>query len=190
MHEEFERLLPWYVNGTLVEAEMDRLNRHVAGCERCAERVHGEIRLARLCRETPADAAGVASVDQAWARLVADLPRAGARQTRQVAALMAVLCLAVASGAFLLGQQLQPAAFRTLSSPAHHSGPVIQLVVTPGSAEPDALRAVEQVGGTVLTRSEPAGIYRVGLASEADADRLMARLQRMPAVRWVAREKP
>ncbi|HEX7037171.1 MAG TPA: zf-HC2 domain-containing protein [Pseudomonadales bacterium] len=189
MHQEFERLLPWYVNGTLAEAEMDRLNRHLAGCGRCAERVRSEIRLARLYREAPADAAAVASVDHAWGRLTARLPRSGSRP-RRAAVGLAALCLAVASAAFLLGQQLQPAPYGTLSSPAHHSGPVIQLVVTPGTAEADALRLVEQAGGAVLTRSEPAGIYRVGLASEAEADRLMARLERMPAVRWVARERP
>lgn len=187
-HDELERLLPWYVNGTLGEAEMDRLNRHLAGCDRCAGRIREEIRLALTWRQAPAGDARIPAADQAWAGLASCLPRREPRRGRP-AVLLAALCLAVASGAFLLGQLVQPSAYRTLSRPVTHDGPVIQLVVTPG-AEAQTLHLIETTGGTVLRGSGPGGIYRVGLRPGADTARLIARLERLPEVRWVAREQP
>ncbi len=36
IHNIVDRLLPWYVNGTLDAIERDRVERHLEGCERCA----------------------------------------------------------------------------------------------------------------------------------------------------------
>ena len=36
IHDTVDRLLPWYVNGTLNAVERDEVERHLEGCERCA----------------------------------------------------------------------------------------------------------------------------------------------------------
>ena len=36
MHDTVDRLLPWYVNGTLDAVERDAVERHLEGCARCA----------------------------------------------------------------------------------------------------------------------------------------------------------
>ncbi|MFO7278345.1 MAG: anti-sigma factor [Pseudomonadota bacterium] len=44
--EHVELDLPWYVNGTLPAHERERIERHLAACERCRESHASEVRLA------------------------------------------------------------------------------------------------------------------------------------------------
>ena len=188
-HDELERLLPWYVNGTLGEAEMDRLNCHLAGCDHCTGRVRAEIRLARSFRELPAGAERMPDADLVWAGLAAGLPRRSVVR-RRPAGPVAALGVAIAAAAFLLGQLLQPPAYRTLTRAGAHSGPVIQLVLEGTAVEGPTLRLIEEHGGAVLTRSHPAGAYRIGLPPGADPQALLIHLERLPSVRWAALEQP
>ena len=49
-HREAGVLLPWYVNGTLDEAERARVERHVGECVACGREVEGQRRLAEALR--------------------------------------------------------------------------------------------------------------------------------------------
>ncbi|HEX5758721.1 MAG TPA: zf-HC2 domain-containing protein, partial [Thermoanaerobaculia bacterium] len=49
-HEQLERLLPWYVNGTLEAGERAALEAHLAACARCRGEVAREEGLAAALR--------------------------------------------------------------------------------------------------------------------------------------------
>lgn len=48
-HNQAMRLLPWYVNGTLVAEELDLVSQHLAGCSECRREVDELRRLQDIC---------------------------------------------------------------------------------------------------------------------------------------------
>jgi hypothetical protein len=58
VHNQAMRLLPWYVNGTLLAEEFDLVCQHVAGCSECRREVDDLRRLQDICArvESPTDA--------------------------------------------------------------------------------------------------------------------------------------
>jgi anti-sigma factor RsiW len=78
-HDAVQSLLPWYVNGTLDAAELDRVRDHLRGCAQCQADIAWQE---RFC--TPGQLAGepvpAQRIDRDWAalarRIRADAPRA------------------------------------------------------------------------------------------------------------------
>jgi len=55
-HSETERLLPWYVNGTLDDVEQARVDQHLTLCPRCQREVALLRELQSACADAPAPA--------------------------------------------------------------------------------------------------------------------------------------
>ena len=189
-HRDIEWLIPWYVNGTLNETEMDTVNRHLAGCSSCTRTVEAEIGFARALRAEPAGLRRLARADAAWSEFAAGLRGRRPQQRPAPAPLLVALTLVIASGAFLAGQHLQPPAFETLTATAPHDGPVVQLMFEPSTPESVIREVVRQAGGTVIAGPTATGIYRVGLPPGSDGRAREAGLRGLPAVRWAALEGP
>lgn len=189
-HDEIEQLIPWYVNGTLNEAEMDLVNRHVGRCECCAASVEREVRFARKLRGRPEDLPELPAPEVGWKRLANRLPKPQPLFGSAPAATLAAVMLVVASGAFLVGQQLQPPAFQTMTTPPTYQGPVIQLSFEPDVPEHTIRGVVLELGGTVIAGPTSTGVYRIGLPAGSDGAAWVARLRDRSAVRWVALEAP
>lgn len=133
-HESVQLLLPWYVNGSLEEAEHRRVALHIAACRRCAAVHADEIRLAatlRQARESAPDA------EAAYRRLAARLDtRPGlherfARFLREIPgparAMLAgqLVVIALLAGLLLMpvaGRDAPPPVYRTVSTPAQSVG--------------------------------------------------------------------
>ena len=49
VHNQAMRLLPWYVNGTLLAGELDLVRQHVAGCSECRREVDELRQLQDIC---------------------------------------------------------------------------------------------------------------------------------------------
>src|SRR5262245_30622742 len=49
-HQRIWELLPWYVNGTLLESEREKVEEHLAGCSRCQTEVEACRRTAQAVR--------------------------------------------------------------------------------------------------------------------------------------------
>ena len=62
-HEEVQELLPWLVNGTLSQDEVEQVEAHLAECAECRAELVAERQLAAAIESTPADAEG------AWERM-------------------------------------------------------------------------------------------------------------------------
>ena len=189
-HEDIDRLIPWYVNGTLNESEMDLVNRHLRSCSRCSDSVEAEVRFARKLRAKPAGYHQVATAEFAWSAFTARLPRRRPLAPAAPIAALLSLMLVVASGSFLAGQQLQRPVFETMTAPPAYHGPVVQLVFEPDVPEQTIRRIVLELGGTVIAGPTSNGIYRVGLPADGDAQSRVNRLHHSPAVRWASLEGP
>ena len=201
-HDEIERLIPWYVNGTLNETEMDLVNRHLRSCRRCTASVQAEVVFARKLRAEPAGLGDLAGTAEAWSAFAARLPRrrpSAARVWRTKfsrpstpaapAAALLSLMLVVAGGSFLAGQQLQRPEFQAMTTSSTYDGPVVQIVFEPDVPEHRIRRVVLESGGTVISGPTATGIYRIGLPAGSDAGVRVAQLRRLPAIRWVSLEE-
>lgn len=187
-HDDVEQLIPWYVNGTLNEVEMDLVNRHIGSCQRCAGAVALEVQFARRLRREPGNLPEPPGPQAAWSEFTRRLPRPRLRAVP--AAALTVAMLIVASGAFLVGQQLQPPVFQTMTTSPTHQGPVIQLSFEADVPEHTIRGVVLELGGTVIAGPTATGIYRIGLPAGADGPARVARLRDLQAVRWVSLEVP
>jgi anti-sigma factor RsiW len=68
VHRQVDRLLPWYVNGTLDETELALVTAHVAQCARCQADVVWQERLRAPALHAD-ELAMRADVDRSWAQL-------------------------------------------------------------------------------------------------------------------------
>ena len=51
VHDTVERLMPWYVNGTLNEGDMAVVSQHLSSCPNCTADADEEMRQARALAE-------------------------------------------------------------------------------------------------------------------------------------------
>jgi anti-sigma factor RsiW len=78
-HAQAQRLLPWYVNGSLETEEQAQVEAHLADCPECREDLKAEQALARQVRTLPSD------VERGWAALKARVEGDSPEPRRSVA---------------------------------------------------------------------------------------------------------
>ncbi len=186
-HQRAEKLLPWFVNGTLDENELDFVNGHLTRCTDCRRAVAIEIDLARMISapaETPA-----LDFESLRGRL-----RGARRRRRRVRGWLTGVAVAASfliASSLLLMIPLQKPEYEGLTSPANvESGLVVQVVFAPQTTERELRTLLLEGGGEVVEGPSPRGVYRVSLPTEADAATYAARLAAHPAVRFVEAEVP
>lgn len=188
-HERIELLIPWYVNGTLPEGEMDLVNAHLGGCDACRRCLDEEVRFARRLRARPAGTRQLPEVSAAWERVVVHLPRAAAPPRFARAAVAGILTLLLGSALLVTGAWQRPA-FQTLTAPADHPGPVIQVMFQPDVSEQQVAEVVSEMSAVFLPAPAVAGVQRLALPTGSDGSAQLERLRRLPGVRWAELEVP
>lgn len=216
-HQDAWELIPWYVNDTLDDADAGGFEAHLERCPLCRREVELNRELAVAVRdagELPSAEAGLARVLERLDRAPVEelpaptpTPRRGAgrllpgwwsaspRPARRALAtgLAAVLLLAVALGAVLLGTGSGPgeapaASFRTLSSPlpaataATGDGFRVRLVFSPSASEPQLRRLLLADDGRLVDGPSPAGVYTAAFPAGADRRAVLERLRATPQV--------
>ncbi len=189
VHQEVLELIPWYVNGTLAEREMDQVSGHVASCAACAEVVKQEVSMAQLVRAQPARLEELlVRRDQAFAQLQNSLPSSSARSsapaTRWYRPALAASVVAVAAISFFVGRASLEPTFELMTNNASHQGYVVQLIFHPQTSEQDIRNLLADGGVDLLGSPSPKGVYRIGLPPNVDARAYATRLKEHPAVRW------
>ncbi len=199
-HQQAWESLPWYVNGTLQGDELERVERHVAGCVTC----RSELKyLQRLGSELHATEELALSPERGLARALAEIEgrrRAVGRLTSWLGAAPAGLRLALAGQALAilllagaLGWQLRPVpppAFHTLAAEPAAAPPQARLrVVFDETLEEVGLRALLlEVEAGIVGGPSPTGVYTLGLPAAADgrpAAGALDRLRSHGGVRYV-----
>ena len=193
-HEHVCQLIPWYVNGTLGEHEMDQVSRHVADCPKCALEVDKEVEIAKQMRSDPPELAMLMDRQgdtlhnlqsrlhtppgQFLARHSAGVPR-----WAQWPALAATLLVAVAAG-FFAGRTTDDTTYTLMTSPQTGNGPVVQVIFQPTANEYDLRQLLIDSGGKLLGNPSTKGVYRIELPPHVGASDYAKRLTQHPVVRW------
>lgn len=187
-HLEIQELLPWFVNGSLNEAEQSLVDEHLDDCDDCSAAVKQLIDLsARFNSAGPA----IASPD--INTFIDNLPPQAATVPRRsrwqvpVLAACALLVVAAVSMTYLMPDDV----YRTLSrsEPGHHSRPVVQVVFSPEATEREIRELLLQGDNQVLSGPSRHGVYRVLLGQTQRSDIYIARLKHNPDVIFVDREE-
>ena len=198
-HQAIEELIPWYVNGTLNEADMAVVSRHVARCQCCQTEVSASIRESQALHETTESQFSTLLSKEAnqFAELQKRLP-VSRQKIRRVAwqpalATVAALLIAVLIPVEYLPEtaRRQHASFEARTAPpASHHRQVVQVIFRADTPEQTIHRLFWESGAEVLGSPTAAGVYRIGLQeSVGDPNRLLERLQSHPAVRWAVHEQ-
>jgi hypothetical protein len=217
-HQRIWELLPWYANGTLAEAEREKVEAHLAVCARCRDEEEACRRMT-----TAAKAAGevapsphpvqlqrmLARIDESEAE-----ERSGAGWWRRVAPLRTLAEAApgslrvslVAEAAVILllvglivWQELRlrpasvsapPAVYQTLSDPSPATVPSmgVRVMFSPQATEREIRDLLLGIRGQLVTGPSPLGVYTVEVP--ADGDPMKAVLARLRSEPLVAFAEP
>jgi anti-sigma factor RsiW len=202
-HRHIHELIPWYVNGTLDEREMDLVTTHTAQCASCAEAVKKEVSLARRLRERPAAlddltamqipalnalqtelSSSTAATPAARASRQASLRERFRLRAWQWSAAAAAVLVIVASASFVVGRASFDPTYQVMTNAADHNGVVIQLIFHPRTSEQDIRHLLADGGAVLLGNPSDRGVYRLALPADVDGKAYADRLRAHPAVRW------
>lgn len=209
-HEKVWDLLPWYVNGTLVDGERGTVEEHLAACAICREEVRYWHGFSELVRE---DGELTVSSREGLARLRRQRAPAGGRVRARRRGRLAPLrdtpapvrwLVAAQLGAILLLAGLlavsltppeaagpgadgsaPPAAFRTLSDPAPGvpaDSAHLRVVFSDQAREREMRGALITVGGRIVAGPSPTGVYTVAVEPGDDGEQALATLRSFPQV--------
>jgi anti-sigma factor RsiW len=180
-HREAQSLLPWLANGTLPPAELERVRRHVAQCDRCRADAAWQDALRDAAASLPT--AG-SDVERDWAAMRAKLaPREARAWTRlgwpMLAGAQAVAMLVLAAVLVTRGVT-QDAEYRTLgNTPAAPTANAL-VVFQPGASETQIRQALRTVRARIVDGPTATDAYLLHMPSPTASE--LARLRSDAAV--------
>jgi hypothetical protein len=200
-HEELVKLLPWYVNGTLDEAERNRVRRHIEECAECRDNTEmfGNVRHA-IRNGSPAPLVPSPDKQRLLAALDHDGRRSIPRNWPWLAAAATIAAVAI-TAIWQLGTRpaAQPVLFETVTSPVVDQpiNYVLEVQFVPGTAADAHGAFFESIGASELAVPLNDRSYRValglGTVTLADLEQYADRIESRPEVasaRFVAVQLP
>ena len=177
-----EDLLPWYVNGSLSEAEQHQVEAHLQDCGTC----RAEVELLRAMRDASKQVTEPVPGQFAWQRLQRDIHQQDKLNTRRQwwvpsLAVAALLVIAI-QGVLLFNVTYQDGYGLAGHAP---QGTVVLVKFNPEATEKSIRAALQSVGAEIVTGPSAAGIYRIQLADSAGDSELQAQIDRLQAQRDV-----
>lgn len=202
--EEAELLLPWYVAGTLSEADTARVDAWLQ------DNPEAQAHLARALEERDVTVAAeeeipmprASAVDDLMAAIGADprpateaggiLERIWSMLTpRYALAGAAALALVVIAESVTIGTMVAtgptaPSTYQTASGPAEAAGPVIQAIVAfkPDASLGDITQLLADNGLTIVSGPAPGGIYRIAAPDSEAGENAMDALAQSELIRF------
>lgn len=198
LHKRVWDLLPWYVNGTLLDGERRMVEAHLADCSRCQEEIAVCRRLGEAVRQTeeiapvahPArlarlldriDAEERTAVEHGWRRVLLAPGRGLAALVRATpplarGALVVQLVFLVALAGLLLrwsgtpGTPAPAPVYETLSqsAPAPAASVRLRLVFAEGTTEREARELLLAIRGQIVAGPSSLGVYTVEVPAGPD----------------------
>ena len=191
-HAALQEMLPWYANGSLLEADAQRLQAHLRECAACREDLAWQRRLLETEGPLPTGIDAEGALARLLPRL--EMPIAAARQGAiamrlrrwlqaqgrwQFAAMAAQLVLITALTVQLLQRETVPA-YHVLGR-GQASTPDLLIMFRPEARLQDVQRLLQGGGARIVGGPTVAGAYLVEVEA-ARRDRLLAVLRADPAV--------
>lgn len=210
-HQRIWELLPWYVNGTLLEAEREKVEEHLSGCSRCRAEAEACRRTAQTVRSLGEVAPSPHPVQ--FQRVLARLGEAetagrerpgGRRRTGAFQAGSRPLWMALAAQAAVIlvlagvvvwdrlhispetSAAPPPAVYRTLSDPASRPDPGaarLRVMFSPSATEKEIRALLGAIRGEIKAGPSPMGLYTVEVPAGSDpVSVILVRLRSEPQV--------
>lgn len=169
VHAQADRLLPWYVNGTLEEHERVQVEQHVAACAQCQDEVAWlhSLRDAFAVQAERDDAAPMPRASHRQARTRHAAPRAAPAWRRRerwlawLAALQAVLILGLGAGVL----QQRHATYRTLGT-ASDKGTLLVVMFDPHTREAQMRTLLRTYDARIVAGPTESGAYVLRVPDE------------------------
>lgn len=191
-HDEFLEMLPWYVNGTLTEADRRSVQEHMDNCVEC----HESVDLLMLVQNTMRNDSPSPLVPEPRADGLLDLLDSADRPPQSKVRLLGYAAAAIAAAiglALMLTEPLstvrdEPTVFQTATSP--DAGEIIHYVIelrfSPG-IESDARNAsLAELGAGSTATPMPDGSFRVTLGLKSISlkglERRMGEIEERPEI--------
>ena len=180
VHAEADRLLPWWVNGTLEGDEREQVAQHLADCAQCQREVEWLQTLqAELASETTASTDAPRAMQRLRRRMrsanmlaqgaapSATAPRRGwGRRDRWLAWVVAAQAVIVVGlGGVLVHNHQAPGEYRTLSSPDSH-GTLLVVTFDPQMTEAQMRELVRSNDTRIVGGPTEAGAYLLGVSPD------------------------
>ena len=202
-HDQWDLLIPWYVNGTLNEMEMHQLEGHIAQCDACKAAVQWELELAKNLQRSPSGLNGLmAEKDKQYLALVEAMdapaqrhnswslpfvPKTAERKSLTLVASAASVVLALLVGLWAWSPGKPD--YQTLTREYDQQGEVVQVLFHPSTPERDIRMLLLELDARILGGPSARGVYRLAIPetrqSGAAQGNLSAEgLMRHPAVKW------
>ena len=202
-HDQWDLLMPWYVNGTLNEVDMCQLEGHIAQCDACKAAIQWELELAKNLHCPPSGLDRViAEKDKQYLALAEaidapvrwhkflSLPFASKTIGRKSLALVtsaASLVLVLLVGLWVWSPEKPD--YQTLTREYDRQGEVVQVLFHPSTPERDIRMLLLELDAKILAGPSERGVYRLAIPesrqSGAAQSPLSAEgLMRHPAVKW------
>lgn len=193
-HQAVDRLLPWYINGTLTPDEHDRVRRHVDGCTACRETIS---LLSMVQSSVRHDTATPIVRPLGTEKLLGDIDNLE-RRIRHRRFLTRSLMAASVAAVVLVGALLpasrdtsdpEPALFETTTStsPAISMDYVLDVQFETGTTLAEQTRLLRSLGAEYVDRDEPNAVYRVTVslpaASLEELEQYMNDVRALPQIR-------
>lgn len=158
-HEFVDALLPWYLNGSLEENDLQRVVLHLAACTQCRSALS-------FLESLDTDLATLYDCEEHNHRLPDDLHRQLSRPRRWAwpAALAASVVLAFGLGMNSVNNQLNEPAYRTATSSAassHDAVAIVDIRFAEDASVDDLGRVLQRFDNVVLTGPREGNWYRL-----------------------------
>jgi len=198
LHSRAFELLPWLVNGSLGAEERDAVEQHVRSCLACHRELKEQQRLRAALRAQPDVHLSPQTNFEKLARSLDGRPVHRTQPARRFtpllrfAAAAAVAAIAVGAVLWLSPTHLDTRGdYQTLANGKPAAAGELDIVFGQSVTQAEMQSLLEEIGGKIEAGPTGVGRYRVRLeapiASGAQVDALLAKLNQDPRVRFAAR---
>jgi len=200
-HAAITRLLPWYVNGTLDDAEQLRMEAHLHACPVCRADLTFERRVHdTFAAETPIDYIPVASLNRLQARLdgldiePAAKSRLPAMHRRALAASIAAVAVVlglIAADRWTQSGRLPLASYHTVTNARPLApGEAIRAVFAPTITLVELQKLLDESQLRIVSGPTEAGVYSLAPVSSRPIASSLRTLRENAAVRFAESTQP
>ncbi len=191
--DKIEELLPWYVNGTLGEAETDRVAAALRVMDDGEKRLANEVALSRRVAETPAPVDAMlrqrdAAYDSLRSRIsvaASTAPPAPNRRRPGASSVVATLSVCVVAVAAAMGWWSfpKPAEYSTMSrTVAPNSAVIVQVAANRAVTRRAMDRVADHLGARIVSGPSPRNVYLFALPAQSDPATDLIWIRRQPEV--------